>query len=769
MNSISTYMPFLIGDGKSQTGLFQYFDSWIKPGDAFDTLENAYVFRGSIWKRQGMGKYPSTNGQGSLVYADAEDVCDIAGGGLTSRSDANGSVLSNLPAIAGSVTFAISTSAGIETFTDDGAGNLTGTLGDTGTVTYATGAWTITLGGGRTFTNPSPIYATYSYAVKYVTAGGPFHNPIMGIKQFTNETTNTQVLVVCDTKRVSYHDGTKFNALNSFSETLGKEDGASNPQAFTAAWTNIAPYSVSISDGASTITDDGVGGFSSAGNLNPISNSTINYATGAISLGFTAPGTATITISGTLTGDYFTGNNSNFFNATNWKPTDSATGYLYLTNNVDRITLFDGTKLTRPPFCVTQANYATFTNEIAKTLDIKVYKNSLCFFRPTLVGSAAPEAQMMRSSIPNTSPNFSIIDFVSNVAGHGAATPAPTGDWIMSAQFLRDAIVVFFLNSTWLLRFTGSTADPFRFDKLNDTKTTQAPYGSIGYDLECTSMGNRGLIMCDGVNVERYDKNIIDQYLDIESAHFTKCFGFRFDVLLQSWMLYPSVGDAKGGNLQQTSSRAMIYNFMEQTWSIYRPQLGVTEADATVNNTLSCLGQGFSTTDATWASFAAGGGLPQSGKTWAEWDEAWNSYLDIAAQPALLGGDQNGWVLQLNVTNQDDGNDFSANIITKRLSPFLPGQKSAFGYLDVYYQVSPEVVLTFDFYLNNSQNSAATYKMTLNGTGSNNFYWKRIYLSGMVGEFIQIQITDNSASWFKILGMILHAAPAGRLTPGSFL
>lgn len=780
MTPLSSYQPFLIGEGQSKTGLFQYLESWVKPGDAFDTLIDAYVFRGSLWKRQGMSKYPSTAGAGSLVYANSSIVVtSVAGAPLTYASGGtNASVIPIRPIIAGSVTIAARTSGGVEKFVDNGVNVLVGSLGGNGTINYTTGAWTIDANGAATFNNGTEIWATYSFANKNLTAGGPFHNPIMGIKIWINETNNNQVLVVLDTKRASYHNGTTFVAINSVGlnptvgrATLGRGDG-SDPQLFTAPFFPITPFSVTISDGVNTITDlgfTGAGNMTTAGNM--VGPNTINYTTGAISLDLTAGNTNVYTISYILPGDYFTGNNTNFFNSTNWKPTDLSPGLLYLTNNVDRVTTFDGVSLARPPFCVTLAALQTLTNEIKTTLDVKVYKNSLLFLRPTLVGATSPEAHMIRSSIPSTNPNFTISDFVGDVSGHGAATDAPTGDWIMSAVFLRDAIVVFFLNSTWLFRFTGSAFDPFRFDKINSSKSCQAPYGSIEYDVQCTAMGNKGLIFCDGNNVDRYDIPIIDQYLDIESKAFGQCYAQRFDVLQQTWMLFPSEGDATGGNVQLTSSRILVYNFLEseQTWAIYHPNLGFTEVDATVKNTLSCLGLGFTTIDATWATFAPGGDLPQSGVAWEDWDVSWTNYLDLAAQPALLGGDQNGNVFELNVTNTDNSNLIIPEILTKRFNPFIPAQKATFGYLDVYYQVAPHVTLTFSFYANNSSSAALSQNMKLTGTGSNNQYWQRIYLNGLVGEFLQIGITDDGVSNWKILGMILHAAPAGRLTPGSFL
>lgn len=174
MNPISSYQPFLIGEGQSKTGLFQYLESWVKPGDAFDILEEAYVFRGSLYKRQGMSKYPSTAGAGSLVYTDSSQVSSIAAGGVTAAGSGVGVgvVIPIRPIIAGSVKIYARTSAGVETWTDNGAGVLTGSLGDVGTVVYTTGVWSLTLGGGRTFNNPTTIYASYSYATKTVTSGG---------------------------------------------------------------------------------------------------------------------------------------------------------------------------------------------------------------------------------------------------------------------------------------------------------------------------------------------------------------------------------------------------------------------------------------------------------------------------------------------------------------------------------------------------------------------------------------------------------------------
>ena len=765
MTSLSSYQPFLIGEGKSKTGLFQYLDSWVKPGDAYDILQDAYIFRGSLYKRQGMSLYPSNAGNGSLVYGAGDTI--QTGDGMTVAWTVN---TLKAPVIAGSVKLKASVSGVILSATDDGAGSLSGTLinaGFTHTINYTTGALVFTTNGA--VDSGFPIVAIYSYAPKYLTLGGPVNNPIMGIKNFINELNNNQILVVMDTQRASWYDfaNMTFQPMNTISEQLGIGNGSSTTQIFTPPWTTIVPYTVSISDGVNTITDKGNGTFTTAGNM--VGPNTITYATGAISLGLTSANTRVYTWTATLGGAYFTGNNTNFFNTTNWKPTDSSTSALFMTNNVDQVTVWNGTNLSRPPFYINFANIATGVNQIQTTLDVKVYKNSLIFIRPTLVAGSVIEAQTIRSSIPSTSPSFTVNNFVSDVSGNGQATVAPTGDWIMSSQFLRDILVVFFLNSTWIFRFTGSAFDAFRFDQVNNSKSTQAPYGSIAYDLRCTSMGNKGLIFCDGTNVDRYDIAVIDQYLDIEPKAFQQCYGQRFDILQQAWMLYPEQDYALGAATQLISNRALVYNFLEETWAKFNFNLGVV-GNTSVLNSLSCLGQGFTTEDLTWSSFAANQPAPAGNTTWQQWEVSWDGYLNLGQQLALLGGDQNGFVYQLNTTTQDNANPIYCNILTHIFNPFVQtGEKGRFGYLDVYYELNSDVVLTFSFFINNSTAASITRNITLDGNANQNTAWKRIYLNGIIGEFLQIGITDNGVGTFKILGMILHAMPAGRLTPGGFL
>ena len=809
----SSFTPFLISEIK--TGLFNYTEPWIRPVDAFDPLSNAFVYRGSVHKRQGFNIF------GRMPYRDNNVA--LGNGG----HDYSGT-LAIIPIVAGS----FSISDGIETFTDNGNGTLTGSAGGTGTINYMSGVWSVHF--NAVVASNTNIFATYQPNVS---------RPIMGLKQWESEADGSRTLIAFDTRRAArYNNGTNaFEPIDTVSQVLWVGDNSTTSISFTTGWVAVAPYadvfapfSISITDGTSTIVDDGAGNLSASGNF--AAGGTVNYATGVIDLNFTAATTATITLTALLSGDYFTGTPSNFFNATNWIAPfyyDTNPGFLYVTNNADPITAYDGTNLTRPPFPITQAHAIAFINHIKFALDVDVYKNRFLVQRPTLVGSSNPAAQSIRWSALNSPTNL-----VADVTGNGGELSAPTNDFMQSSEFLRDQLIVLFANSTWTFRFTGSDFNPFRFDKINNSKSTNAPYGTVDYDERVTAIGSKGLIACDGVNVQRYDNSIIDQFLDINQNRFFQCFGLRFDTLNQTWMLYPD---------KQTkailSTKILVYNFIENTWSTY-------------DLPLSCLGTYFITSDKSWVDFSPTSANPTS---WNQAEFSWDSYLLQNQAPTLLGGsvaggyiyqmnynefDELNFAIQLEVTNTgtgattytgmlgdapiipgtltitdgvetftDNGDGtltrtpvaggtntinyvtgaysitfnsavatgiqilanytaiayhfpIEASITSARWNPFTEqGQKVQFGYIDVYYEINTPCVLDITFFIDNGEEPATTRQLTLDGPTNSDVAFKRIYIN-IVGEFLRMNIYNNQAEDFKILGMILWASPSGRLTPG---
>lgn len=860
--SYSSYQPFLIGDGQYQTGLFQYLQSWVKPEDAFDELYDGYVNRGQLWKRNGytrIGRLKYCNSQ-ILTYGNGTT------GPYTGSFSTNTPRGGHLPIVAGSVTVrAKSVGVATEVFTDNGLGVLTGSLGGTGTIVYATGAWSVTtanaLGTDRvmmieyafepaTASNPHlNVYAVAVVAGAPATLGGTvtknlpiapnsffivarqsngtetytdnglgvlagslggqgtinystgawFIDPagaatlttdtiveagysmtgatftIMGLTQWNDESNNTFRLVACDTRRASVFNqpNNDFDPICEVEQTFAISDNTSTTfnngsTGYTPQFALIAPLSVTITAvntltgnnvAGGVIQDNGQGVFTATGIY---LDSQIDYLTGQITLNLNGvqPLTTAFNITYSLQGDYFFGDNSNFFNWTNWElstnrivtapavtdgavtvsPTQFQTGFLYLTNNVDAVTLFNGEKLSRPAYAVEQNVLGLGKNQILRCLDVKTFAQRLLFVRPTTtITDGQVDPQSIRWSAQNQPTNF-----VADIPGSGGELSAATSDWIQHAKYLKDFIVVHFENSTWVFRFTGNAFNPFVFFKVNSTKNTKAPYGGIEFDDVIKAMGLRGLTYCDGNAVDRYDMKVIDLFQDINVQRFGQCFGIRFDALNQAWMLYPSMDENS-----QVSNRAILHNYVEDSWGVFK-----------IN--LSCLGFGFGVKDITWADLT---------KAWEDADFAWNDYLVQSESLRLIGGDFLGNVVQLNDGPTDLGTAVILDVTTKKKNPFVAkGLKANFGYLDIYYTVvtdtDPPATLTVDFFIDNNTAVAFTRVLTLSGTSgvpaNDEYAWQRIFLN-VQAQFLRWRIRDNGVAQFNILGQILWASPAGRL------
>ena len=97
------------------------------------------------------------------------------------------------------------------------------------------------------------------------------------------------------------------------------------------------------------------------------------------------------------------------------------------------------------------------------------------------------------------------------------------------------------------------------------------------------------------------------------------------------------------------------------------------------------------------------------------------------------------------------------------------GQKIQFGWIDIYYYIASvdpnnPISVTLNFYVDNSENIAASRTLTLDGPSSSQFAFKRIYMN-LIGEFVQMEIDPDVNSFMQFVGFIIWAKPSGRLTP----
>ena len=816
---MSSYTPFPITEFKS--GLSTYAQPWMRPADAFEPLNNAYIYRGALQKRQGYEKLGKPlPGQGRMFYTDYLEMGDGTTGPFTGTITPNPITVGTLTFTDGTETLTSDetattgyilapaktitgatqanpckiTTSGVHGYTSGDAVQISEVVGMTelniltlyvvtvtstteftldgidstafdmytsgglvkkamGVITWATGAYSIEF--TSTVSATTPIYASYGYTQD---------RPIMALKQWVDSTTDTSKLVAFDTRRACVFNNSteQFDPINSglASITIPENttgSGIPTTLTITTGFTDLVPTTLSMTDNpnSGTVTDSaGAGTFGTGGNFTPAS--TVVYSTGVITLNYLQPAgdrQKSIEVTFNIQDDYFTGTFTNFFNTVNWNAPSSFitnTDNLYITNNIDQITLYNGTHLSRPPFPTVFANIASGVNDIQTCLDLQVYKNRLLVIRPT-ARAAIGGAFTVEGPTIRFSQIFKPTNLAADIAGNGGSEEAPTSDFIYATDFLRDQLIVFFKNSTRHFQFTGLTNQPFRWATLNTSRSTNCPYSTVSYDERVTSVGQKGFIACDGVNVQRYDMEVIDEWLNIDANHLNQVYSQRFDTINQTWTLYPDQTMTSG---QQTgrSNKATIYNFLENTWAVY-------------DLYMSCLGLFYVISDKAWEYFPT--------TSWTQSEVPWNNYLLQGLQPNLLSGGHNGTVYILDSGNNDDGAGIACNIKSTILNPnFKTGRMVEFGYMDLYYLTDDTVTLTIDFFLNGSEMPTGQRQIVFapvsTGQPSQAYNFQRVYFDA-VAQSIQFEITTDAtqASTFKILGITLWAKQGGRLTPPS--
>lgn len=455
------------------------------------------------------------------------------------------------------------------------------------------------------------------------------------------------------------------------------------------------------------LTDNGAGGWTvTSGTATISSASSINYQTGAVSIVFTAnePTAASAvtvtyayypclpvmglptydlaainahqtmafdTIYGyqysnalnkfiritAVTNTTWNGSDSDFFQTLTYWYTSDGRPYFWVTN-------FNMTGATRDPIRLYDGvDWSTFapttsgTDEMHNALLLIPYRGRLVALN-TYEGAnlnAATQfpqrARWSQNGAPFTSvaagtPPVAANEWRSDIKGRGGYIDAPTNEQIVSAEFIRDLLVVGFEHSTWCLRYTGNEILPFVWERINVELGSLSPNGMIPFDKGILYMGDKSINSCSGTNVDRIDEKIPTQIFEISSSDDPtnslnkgprRVAGIRdFFERLVYWT-YP---DAK--TRATFPNRVLVFNYDNQSWARF-------------TDCFTCFGQYQRFNDLTWADIL---------NTWETMNEPWVSTKLQSQFPDIIAGNQQGFVLIMNKQVSNDESLYISSLTT---------------------------------------------------------------------------------------------------------
>lgn len=635
--------------------------------DAFPTLYNFYSWRGRVKRKRGtvglgrlqvqleLASSPSNYQKASLT---------LSGGAANLISTY--SLVSTASIAPGSIN--LTTTADSQLYTEPTVpdGTLSGSLGGSGTINYATGALTIVGGGTGT------VIGDFSYFPGL---------PVMGLEDFNASNSSSQypLLLAFDTD-FSYQLNQTTSVVNFYNTTYYKTTATPfiwSGQDYQQFWTtndsgalwasnnksgfNFVSASYTSGSGSTAVTFNFISG------ANPFQNliigdvvwfnewtggSTINGITGTVS-----------DISGAAMGNYVVTFTSS--------QTVSGTGIAQLLTNTipgqDGIKWYDGDPTSgtgiptgtglgwvnfAPPLTATSVsinNTPAALYYLVGALAIVPFKDRILFFSPYIQSSNGSVIQLQNTVIwswngtpyytnPTPTNNTSNVSaYYVDQTGKGGFLSAGISDPIATVSTNEDVLLVGFGGKGRKTRFvyTGNDLQPFLFFVINSELPSSSTFSSITMDDGAIDLGVYGIAMTDQQSSRRIDLEIPDNVFQIQNLNngFARVNAQRDFQKEWIYFSYPV-----NTSLWRFPTQTFLLNYRDNTWAVFYENYTVH-------------GNYRKQMKYTWQT------LPF--KTWSQWREPWNSGTTSPLVANIIAGNPQGFVV---IKGEGTGEGQSGNI-----------------------------------------------------------------------------------------------------------
>lgn len=230
--------------------------------------------------------------------------------------------------------------------------------------------------------------------------------------------------------------------------------------------------------------------------------------------------------------------------------------------------------------------------------------------------------------------------------GRGDHIDAPTSEAIISAQILKDRLIVFFERSTWELAYTGNQVVPFVWQTINIELGVESTFSMVPFDKVLLGIGDVGIMACNGANVDRIDERIPDEVFQIHNTDEgpERVYGVRD---YNTEMVYWAFPDERSVATNKFPSRVLVYNYRNNSWALN-------------DDGITAFGQYQFTTNIAWNN---------TDLSWDEADFAWNEGENQNKSRNVIAGNAEGFTF---IVDRDVSiNSFALSITDMTESGFI--------------------------------------------------------------------------------------------------
>lgn len=204
----------------------------------------------------------------------------------------------------------------------------------------------------------------------------------------------------------------------------------------------------------------------------------------------------------------------------------------------------------------------------------------------------------------------------------GGFTDASTEEQIISAEFIKDRLIVYFERSTWELVSQNNPVEPFKFQKINTELGVESQQSVVPFDKFVVGIGNSGVHACNGQNVERIDNKIPDKIFQINDKNIgvQRVAGIRDYFTELVYWAFPSIGQNAN---EVYPTKVLVYNYKNGTWAFN-------------DDCITSFGYFEQQIATTWAN--------STPLLWEEANQTWDSGTNATQFRQVIAGNQQGYV-----------------------------------------------------------------------------------------------------------------------------
>ena len=237
-----------------------------------------------------------------------------------------------------------------------------------------------------------------------------------------------------------------------------------------------------------------------------------------------------------------------------------------------------------------------------------------------------------------------------DVVGYGGFRSAGLDQPINTVGANEDVLIIGLTTINTRLIYTSNTAQPFDFFIINSELGSGSTFSAVVMDRGVLTRGSRGYIITSQVGTQRIDLQIPDYVFDSNlNLNGTERVCSQRD-FINEWVYFTYPANNEGiGTAYKFPNRTLQYNYRDESWAVF-------------NECYTTYGTFRKQSGYTWANI--GDTFP----TWNDWNEPWNAGVTTFAQPVVMGGNQQGFVM---LRDQGTGEgpslyirSFSASVVT---------------------------------------------------------------------------------------------------------